>query len=139
MSIPIGKQKVMKPVELEISAKILKHRHGKSARLLFDYLLAQTAMKYGIDEEGFIPVSQTKLESLGINSISRRRGLTALEELGLVDLHQEGHRAYRARLLYQAPKTSKPVKPGSRSRHQPDPPIDVDAYDILVNLSEPPN
>ena len=127
----IAQQKVMVPVELGISARILDHPHGKPARLIFDFLLAQSAMRYGLDEDGYIPVSQAKLEGLGIDTKARRRGLLALQELGLVTVYQEGQGSYRAKLLYQAPKTTKSMKASKSKVERGDPPIDTAAYDIL--------
>lgn len=130
----IAQQKVMVAVELGVSAKILNHPHGKPARLLFDYLLAQNAMRYGLDEEGYVPVSQVKLDGLGIDTKSRRRGLLALEELELVKVRQEGHGTYRAKLLYAAPARGAARKPTKSKSPHADPPIDASAYEILRNL-----
>jgi hypothetical protein len=132
----ITQQKVMVAVELGVSAKILNHPHGKPARLLFDYLLAQNAMRYGLDDEGYVPVSQVKLDALGIDTKARRRGLLALEEMGLIVLRQEGHGTYRAKLLYKAPVTVKAGKNSKTKHHHPAPPFDVSAYEILRAMDD---
>lgn len=119
MSETIHHLKVMAPVELGVSAAILDHRYGKVARLLFDYLLVQTKMQHAVDSEGFVSVSQSRLRSLGIDTSSRRRGLLALEELGLVERRQTGQGAYRAKLLYNAPTKPKPVSRPSRKSSEP--------------------
>ncbi len=139
----ITQQKVMVPVELGISAQILAHRHGKPARLIFDYLLAQQAMRYGLDVDGYIAVSQARLEGLGIDTKARRRGLLALQELGLVLVRQEGQGSYRAKLLYQAPRTTRSTKASTSRVERADPPIDAVAYDLLramhADATDPPD
>lgn len=94
--------KVMVPIEIRVSIQIANHQYGKWARVIFDYLLAANQMRL-YREGGWISVSQAKLHPLGLTTKTRRRGLLALEELGLVELRQEGKHTYYAKLAYSCP------------------------------------
>ena len=108
----------MIPIELDVSARIAAHRYGAPARVVFDYLLVAHRLRDWTDGDGFTRVSQRTMRELGVASRSRRRALAALDELGLVELRQEGHGAYRARLLYE-PAPSRAIRPPKRQRtHQ---------------------
>jgi hypothetical protein len=131
MNIDNTRLKVMVPYEVKVSAEILDHRYGKAARLVFDFLLARSAMKYGMDADGFVIVSQVSMQGFGLDTMSRRRGLLALEELGLIQLRQEGQGAYRAKLLYGSPKSDKPNRSARPKLETEDLPIDHEAYLML--------
>ena len=88
----------MMPIELKVSKQILQHPHGNAARLLLDYLMAVTKM--GRTQDGWASVSQMITAGLGLDRKTRVRGLKALEELGLIELKQQGRKAYWAKLLY---------------------------------------
>ena len=97
----------MMPIQLKVSKQILQHRHGSAARLLLDYLMAVTKM--GRTKDGWASVSQMITAGLGLDRKTRVRGLKALEELGLVELKQEGRQAYWAKLLY-TPELGAPMR-----------------------------
>ena len=97
-----GWLKVMVPFHVDVHQRVAHHRYGKAASILFVWLLA--AAKVGNYQEpgGWVVMSSARLQWLGLSGNTRTRGLRALEELGLVELRQEGNQAYRARLLYNA-------------------------------------
>ena len=103
--------KVMIPFELSVVVRILAHPHGKSAMVAFHYLQDISKIRNGA-KDGWLPVSQDATRGLGLDTQSRRRGLRALEELGLVALRQKGHSAYQAKLLYGCPDArARPATP----------------------------
>jgi hypothetical protein len=97
-----GELKVMVPFHIHILRKILDQPHGKPAALLFLYLLATSRLHRHKEPGGWISVSGIKTAGLYLSAASRVRGLRALEDLGLVQLRQDGNHAYRAKLLYDA-------------------------------------
>jgi DNA-binding transcriptional ArsR family regulator len=141
MKESLSKLQVMQPVELGVSAKILAHKHGNPARIIFDYLLVQSKLHNVEDPEGYVSVSQATMDILGVSTASRRRGLKALEELGLVNIKQEGHTTYRAKLLYRAPTLRKPMRRGPSKlpvRKQLSE-MDHDVYEYLLNSDNDSN
>ena len=106
--------KVMVPFHLGVVAEIARHPHGKAALVLFHYLQAVTAMNR--TRNGWASVSQEALRGVpGLDTSSRRRGLKALEELGLVELKREGRTAYHAKLLYQCPSEGQLARPRTKA------------------------
>lgn len=78
--------------------------------MLFHYLQAVTAM--GRTKDGWASASQEVLRGFArLDTKGRRRGLLALEALGLAELRQEGRKAYRARLLYQCAAVGERANP----------------------------
>jgi hypothetical protein len=112
------------PFELSVVQRIARHKHGRPAMMLFHYL--QVFSKLRRAQDGWVSVSQEATKGLDLDTMSRRRGLKALEELGIVELSQEERKAYRARLLYKCPRLPSAAGRTSRHRKQREQQIDAD-------------
>ena len=98
----MSEYQVMRPFAVSTATEILEHPHGIAALKLFLCLLVDSSLQGGRNR--WIPITAERLQEIGapMPATTRRRGVKALQELGLIELRQTGNRAYQAKLLYKA-------------------------------------